>query len=364
MIMRSVAAIVALATVTGVAVPVLGGPVDPPSGPVTSTMKPLDLVEARTAVTAETCPGDADSVCRITQPGSYYLVGNVDGVAGKHGIEIEASGVSLDLNGFTLAGVAGSLCGVYTSSTSEDVGVRNGRVTGWGEDGVSVVVVVGQRCGTIENVVSSHNGERGIHAGTGAVVRGCTAHDNGSVGISVYTSAVVESCSAFANGNNGISGSEGATITGCSAGGNAGLGIYVGTGGTITGCMARWNIGSGIWISHGGTIRGCTAYQNQGDGINVYRGTHVLENSCYNNNGATSAGIRVRAEGNRIENNNVAGNIYGIDVDAAGNIVICNSARGNTTSAFSIPSGNTYGPIVSGGNGQISTTNPWANFSF
>lgn len=353
-----------LACIVFVAAGSAAGPIDPPAGPVASSMKPLDQVEPRIAITAANTPGDADSVFRISQPGSYYLVGNVEGVAGKHGIEIEASGVSLDLNGFTLAGVAGSLCGVYTSSTSEDVGIRNGRVTGWGEDGVSVVVVVGQRCGTIENVVASRNGERGIHAGTGAIVRGCTAHDNGAVGISVYTSAVVDTCSAFANGNNGISGSEGTTITACSAGGNAGLGIYVGSGGTVSGCTARWNIGSGIWISHGGTIRGCTAYQNQGDGINVYRGTHVMENSCYSNNGASSAGIRARSDGNRIENNNVAGNIYGIDVDAAGNIVIRNTARGNTSAAFSIVGGNTYGPIVTGGTGQISNTNPWANFSY
>ena len=83
------------------------GPLDPPAGPVTSTYKTLTEVEPRIAISATNTPGDADSVFKITQPGSYYLTGNITGVVGKHGIEIAVSGVTLDLGGFDLVGVPG-----------------------------------------------------------------------------------------------------------------------------------------------------------------------------------------------------------------------------------------------------------------
>ena len=76
-----------LLTLGGVA---MGGPLTPPAGPVASSMKPLSEVEPRIAVSAANTPGDGANLFRITQPGSYYLTGNVAGVAGKNGISIEA----------------------------------------------------------------------------------------------------------------------------------------------------------------------------------------------------------------------------------------------------------------------------------
>ena len=49
---------------------------------------------------------------KITQPGSYYLTSNVTGVAGKAGIEVTAPNVTIDLRGFELLGVPGSLAGI------------------------------------------------------------------------------------------------------------------------------------------------------------------------------------------------------------------------------------------------------------
>ncbi|HYD01267.1 MAG TPA: hypothetical protein VEB22_08580, partial [Phycisphaerales bacterium] len=88
------------------------GPLNPPTGAIVSSGKTLAEVEPRMAVNAANTPGDADSLFRITQPGSYYLTANVAGVPAKHGIEIAVGGVTLDLNGFELTGVAGSLDGV------------------------------------------------------------------------------------------------------------------------------------------------------------------------------------------------------------------------------------------------------------
>ncbi|MCL4222042.1 MAG: hypothetical protein KJZ65_11815 [Phycisphaerales bacterium] len=53
------------------------GPPDPPSGPVASSYKTLAEVEPRIAIKATNTPGDANSVFRITQSGSYYLAGDI-----------------------------------------------------------------------------------------------------------------------------------------------------------------------------------------------------------------------------------------------------------------------------------------------
>ena len=89
---------VALALV-GLSAPSLAGPLDPPVGPITSTAKPLAEIEPRTAINAANTPGDADSIFRIAQPGSYYLPANVTGQAAKRGIEIAASGVTFRIGG-------------------------------------------------------------------------------------------------------------------------------------------------------------------------------------------------------------------------------------------------------------------------
>jgi hypothetical protein len=55
------------------------GPLGPPAGPVASSYKTLTEVEPRTAINAANTPGDATSLFKITQPGSYYLTGNITG---------------------------------------------------------------------------------------------------------------------------------------------------------------------------------------------------------------------------------------------------------------------------------------------
>src|SRR5262249_51241586 len=84
------------------------GTLTPPGAPA-STKKPLHQLQPRTPVYATHTPGDTDILFKITQPGSYYLTGNVTGVNAKHCVEIASSGVTLDLNGFDLVGVPGSL---------------------------------------------------------------------------------------------------------------------------------------------------------------------------------------------------------------------------------------------------------------
>ncbi len=78
------------------------GPLNPPAAPA-STPGP----EPRIAVNAQNTPGNPDNLFRITQPGSYYLTGNIIGQSGRNGIQIAADNVTIDLMGFALLG-AGS----------------------------------------------------------------------------------------------------------------------------------------------------------------------------------------------------------------------------------------------------------------
>lgn len=148
----------------------------PPPGPVSPTMKRLDQVEPRTCVNS--LPGSATAVHVISQPGNYVLTGDVLGQDRKSGIEITCDGrVSLDLNGFSLLGVAGSLHGVHVREPGSGLPTgrrqfslvqgpsQGGGISSWGGDGlrissVDVCDVFGLSitdCGGVACRVSSHD---------------------------------------------------------------------------------------------------------------------------------------------------------------------------------------------------------------
>src|SRR5690606_32751390 len=115
------------------------GPLNPPAAP-NPTMKTLDQIEPRTAINSVNTPGDADSVFRITSPGSYYLTGNVTGVSGDRGIEVAANNVTIDLNGFALVGVSGALAGIGTVGTAvTGLVITNGTIQSWPGGGISAI---------------------------------------------------------------------------------------------------------------------------------------------------------------------------------------------------------------------------------
>src|SRR5262245_45577694 len=95
---------------------VSAGNLNPPPGPVASTMKPLNHVEPRTALTAGNTPGDSTNIFIISQAGSYYLTDNLYVGPGMSGIKIAASPVTVDLNGFTIYGSQSSFAGITTNN--------------------------------------------------------------------------------------------------------------------------------------------------------------------------------------------------------------------------------------------------------
>ena len=366
----------ALATVGVMAV---AGPLDPPAGAVSPTYKTLTEVEPRIAINSTNTPGDADSLYKITQPGSYYLTGNITGASGKSGIEIASDNVSIDLCGFGVVGVTGSLSGITRDGTPRgSITLKNGVVSNWGQYGVFLDYVnsSGTKGFVIDSIISRANGTAGFAVGDASVVTRCSASQNGAAG--------------FDGGNH-------ARYDNCIATGNAGAGFLFGFGCAYTGCEARANTGSGFQPSGTCTFSNCSASNNGGDGFNLTRSTALacdasfntgrgfavfastIQSCGVNNNTAggiessnnstilnnhvigSTTGILVTGVDNRIEGNNVTGAATCISVTGTGNLIIRNSASGGTR--YNIVAGNSAGPIItSAGIGAL--TNPAANFDF
>ena len=331
----------------------LAGPLTPPAGPVTSTMKTIEEVEPRIAINPTNTPGDADSIARITQSGSYYLTGDITGDAFKHAIQIEASGVTLDLNGFTLFGVANSLDGINMPGFEENVVIRDGQIRGWGGNGVSSRIDVGR----IERIVTVDNGGWGIDNSAGGTfssyIDTCVANGNGGV----------------IAGTGGIRGGTTSVVTDCLVFANTGRGIQVSVGSTVRSCYLDDNSDVGVYASNACTVSGCTVHFNGGDGIRVGSDCQVFDNNC---DGNGDAGIHVTSSDTRVESNNCTGANRGIDVDASGNFIARNTCSGNTAN-WDVVAGNiclvvnaTASAAILGNSGGVSpgSTDPNANFTY
>lgn len=339
-----------------VTVVAIGGPVDPPSGPIGPTGKTIAELEPRTAINAANTPGDATSLFRITQPGSYTLTGNLQGVAGKHGIAIAASGVTLDLNGFAVIGAAGSLDGIsVVASDLTTITVRNGTVRAWGGDGVDLSTMNANNARLSELLVSA-NAANGIAAGTGCAVTSCSVFGNALVGISAAGGCAISDCTTYSN---------------------FGTGISTGSGCAVIRCTSYFNDAAGISVGSGSTVADCTCRLNTTDGILATSACVIRANTCTNNGFGTGdgAGIHTTGTDNRIDGNTCLLADRGIDVDTSGSLIVRNTCSGNTNN-WTIVAGNAIGPIVTAAtnaaaiNGNVAapstlgTTDPFANFNY
>ena len=338
------------ATVGGI-IWVSAGDLNPPAGPVQSTMLRLDEIESRTPISS--------LPFTIDRCGSYFLTDCLTGVSGQNGITITADDVSLDLNGFALIGVPGSLDGVATTMAVKNLTVRNGTVRDWGRAGVNAGPATNSQ---LERLHASDNGANGLTIGSGSLVTQCTATGNGSNGIGtshgctvvdctardntssgflVGNGSTVQNCSAFSNDNDGISTFAGCTVIGCTAAENSDDGIELNSGCTVRNCSARDNGDDGFSLSSRSTIEACTASNNTGDGIQASVDNRIVGNTC-NGNGlgaGDGAGIHIISSDNHIEGNSVTDNDRGLDIDGSSNYVADNTVRSNTDN-YDIAAGN------------------------
>lgn len=368
-------ALASAAVLAGVAF-VLAGPLDPPAGVVRPSYKTLTEVEPRIAINSTNTPGDADSVYTITQPGSYYLTGNITGVAGKYGIEIASSDVAIDLNGFALLGVAGALDGITnTLANSGGIAVMNGAIRGWPQDGIDVTagVVYG---GSIDGIVAENNTGIGIRVGNQFSVTRCSSVNNTGGGLATASTCTISNCAARGNGGYGFSFTSACALSDCAAYLNTGDGYSsIFDGNTLHNCAANNNTGDGFDIDYTATIVNCAAYYNDGDGFRVSSRNVLIGNAAsYNGRGASGgAGINLIGQDNRVEGNNCTLATYGIRAITSGNFITRNVCSGNTTN-WDIAAGNTC-LVVSGatnasawsgnaGGTAPGSTDPNANFTY
>jgi len=219
----------------------------------------------------------------ITASGSYRLTGNlVVPFAGLTAISISASGVTLDLNGFSIrgkssyAGLPSTTCtnpgdGIGVEATGSDVQVSNGFVIGMGSTGVSLGpnsrverVTVEDCCGSgiaigiassVDESVVNRNFGHGIVAGAAARVSNCVATGNGGSGVTSFTGATrlsVEGCIAAANGADGIFGGQRSRVSGSLTSSNGDDGIGLLDSGLVLESTAISNTNRGITVQ--GTV--------------------------------------------------------------------------------------------------------------
>ncbi len=315
------------------------GSLEPPGAPA-PTMKTISEVEPRFPISS--------LPVTIGASGSYYLTSDLVGGSGLVGINITASFVALDLNGFQLIGVAGSLDGIRTAVGTRHIEIRNGAVRNWGGHGIQAFSSTEVHA---EDLRVDNNLNSGLNVGPLSIVRDTTASGNGLNGILGDTGTVVSGCTARNNASSGISLNGASLVTDCTAQVN-GTGIAVGLGGRIVRSLARGNT-TGLSGTEGVAIEECNADNNTGIGIRIGNRGLVRGNVARGN------GNGIEATGNeaRIEDNESASNTMGIRVNGINNVIVKNSAGSNTTE-YSIAAGNKVGPIST----DPATAGPWANF--
>ena len=305
-----------------------------PPGPPAPTMRTLDQIEPRTPIFS--------LPYSITQPGSYYVASNLVQTTANHGISISANDVTVDLNGFTLAGTNGAQSGIMAVGGSRtNICIRNGTVRNWSS---GADLSLARNC-LVENVRLTRNAMHGLITLTGAQVSRSTAEANGVHGFFAGIYCKFEDCLARDNGSNGFAVSGYAVVRNCQAFGNGGHGIVV-------------------LLGYSSQITGCFVSQNVGDGINVGNHSLVRDNLCVENGAGTGNGAGIYATGgsNRIEGNQVSVNDRGINLTVGGgNFVFGNSASFNGTN-FILSGSNMIGPTNT--TTGVVTNHPWANFAF
>jgi hypothetical protein len=385
-----------------------GGPLTPPApgggGAIQPTYKTLTEVEPRTLVNAANTPGDADSVYKITHPGSYYLGARITAAPFKHGIEIAASNVTLDLAGFSLTGGADSLNAIEVSAGFPlNIAIHDGLIESWQGNGIDAPHSVGI---SIRNIAVTFNTGPGFNLGNGstivdcsvtlsqggfiigdsAIVQRCRAEqifnaggfllgessrvsDSSAIGCSgrgfdVGFDSALTGCIADGNGSYGIAASR-AVIASCTANGNAFDGITAGSHSVVTACTASNNGSTGISGSGYSIIESCTTRGNDSGGVLVVEGCIVRDNNISGENLSNpGTGIKATGTGNHIEGNLVQYYFYAFEAANQENLFVRNHARQNTQNYAQIASGNYVATIVTTSGAMNAATNANVNWSF
>ena len=220
--------------------------------------------------------------------GSYRLTSNLDlrtapTPQNVTGIQITATGVEIDLNGFAILGPTACTGTPPTTDLtctpvgtgfgiagSEITSVHGGSINGTG----SVGILCGAGC-FVEHVRIENTGSHGIQVGAGSVVTANITRRNALSGIQSIQGATLRGNSSFENGQDGILASDAATVEGNTCSKNRRDGILAGAGSSVAGNTARQNFGDGIEALDGSLVADNAMVSNNGYGLNASNGGSV-----------------------------------------------------------------------------------------
>lgn len=200
-----------------------------PPGPPAPTMKSLDEVEPRIAIT--------NLPITITQGGSYYLTSSFEQSFSTDAIRIYTNNVTLDLCGFTIrqTGSSSSLSGIFVENPSviqiKNVVVKNGSIIGFavspGIDCRGIRDCVFENLSILECGAGFSSQAFGSAGVVGNVIRHCRTCDNTATGVLFLSGAgnvenVVEDCESLNNQTGFSLAAAGNLIIHCRASGNTG----------------------------------------------------------------------------------------------------------------------------------------------
>jgi parallel beta-helix repeat protein len=180
-----------------------------PPGPPGANLLTLSQVQPRIPVDSVHTPGNSSTEFLISTPGSYYLTTNIIGVSSESGIEILASDVTLDLNGFSMVGPPTANFGISTVSGITNTVIRNGIINGWSSINEDIFSEANNI--TIENISISGAGTGIACFGAGGVIRNCTVNLNSEYGIYIVGSGYTIYGNCFF-GDNTINEANGAAM--------------------------------------------------------------------------------------------------------------------------------------------------------
>ncbi len=384
---RAHLAAIAIPTAGLILAAAFAGPLNPPAGPVTSSYKTLQEVEPRIPINAVNTPGSGNVMFVISQPGSYYLTGNIDVGANMSGIGITSNNVTLDLRGFSINGHQFTGTGItYMNAVRYGtLRIENGFVSGLANgidlhtlaDGALVNIRAFACTGAgIIPPDSSHLDHCAVdYCGTGfqidqySVLNDCNAAFCTADGFDIPNGvAALTRCTSMHNSGSGFvigQGPGSSSLDHCTASDNSAVGFNLGADSTATGCIASGSGGVGFYGWARCTILDCNAYYGGAQGIEVLNGCKVAR--CHTwNNGSGSAGIWVNGSGNRVEDNQSDSNGFGyfISTSGADNFVVRNTAHANTTN-FNTgwnTATNEVAPVITNpGANAFSTMTAWSN---
>jgi hypothetical protein len=199
-----------------------------PPGPPAPTMKSLDQIEPRTAIT--------NLPVVINASGSYYLTQSFITNFTTDAISITTNDITVDLNGFTIRQTTNVpvIVGIRLENAVnvplKNVTIKNGTVAGFNAPGITCL---GIRDCLFENLVSRDCTVNGISiqafgtaAATGNIVRNCRFCDNSSSGLSFLSGSgnvgnLIENCESAGNATGFSLAAPGNLIINCRAVGNA-----------------------------------------------------------------------------------------------------------------------------------------------